>query len=188
MIYLNLFLAFLEIGAFSFGGGMSMISLIQEIVIGNGWLTEAELLRMIAIAESTPGPIAVNIATAIGSSQGGLLGAMLATLGVVLPSFIIILIIAILFKNLMKYRPVKVAMESIRPTVVGLIFGVFVTLGALTFLGTKSIDTPIQMDYWGIALFALLFVLSSLYKKLTKKSPSSILIILFCAVVGMLIY
>ncbi len=188
MIYLKLFLSFLEIGAFSFGGGMSMISLIQDIVIGNGWLTEGELLRMIAIAESTPGPIAVNIATAIGASQGGFPGALLATLGVVLPSFVIILIIAALLNNLLKYQAIRVAMESIRPTVVGLIFGVFVTLGALTLFGTKNIYTPLSVDYRGIALFALLFLLSSLYKKLTKKAPSSILIILFCAAVGMIIY
>ncbi len=188
MIYLDLFLAFLEIGAFSFGGGMSMISLIQDIVIGNGWLTEAELLRMIAIAESTPGPIAVNIATFIGSTKGGFLGALLATLGVVLPSFVIILLIAILLKNLMKYPVVRVAMESIRPTVVGLIFGVFVTLGALTLLGTKNLDTPLKVDVWGFGLFALLFLLSFLYRKMMKKPPSSILIIVFSALVGMLIY
>ncbi|MBR2611637.1 MAG: chromate transporter [Clostridia bacterium] len=188
MIYLNLFLYFLEVGAFSFGGGMSMISLIQDIVIGNGWLTEVELLRMIAIAESTPGPIAVNIATAIGASQGGILGAILATLGVVLPSFVIILIIAALLNNLLKYQAVRVVMESIRPTVVGLIFGVFVTLGALTLFGTKNIYTPIRIDYLGIALFALLFLVSLLYKKITKKEPSSILIILFSALVGMIIY
>ena len=94
MIYLELFLTFLQIGAFSFGGGYGMISLIREKVLMYGWLTEEEMLNMIAVAESTPGPIAVNMATFVGSSQGGFLGAILATLGVVLPSFIIILIIA----------------------------------------------------------------------------------------------
>ena len=94
MIYLQLFLTFLEIGAVSFGGGYAMIPLIREKVISHGWLVEEELLNMIAVSESTPGPIAVNMATFIGSEQGGVLGAMLATLGVVLPSFIIILLIS----------------------------------------------------------------------------------------------
>lgn len=93
MIYLRLFLTFLMIGAVSFGGGYGMISLIRETVISNGWLTESELINFIAVSESTPGPLAVNMATFIGASQGGILGSMLATLGVVLPSFIIILLI-----------------------------------------------------------------------------------------------
>ncbi|MDO4387133.1 MAG: chromate transporter, partial [Clostridia bacterium] len=92
MIYLRLFLTFLMIGAVSFGGGYGMISLIRETVISNGWLTESELINFIAVSESTPGPLAVNMATFIGASQGGILGSLLATLGVVLPSFVIILL------------------------------------------------------------------------------------------------
>ena len=81
-----------------------MIALIRETALSNGWLTEEELLNMIAVAESTPGPIAVNMATFVGSSEGGILGSLLATLGVVLPSFIVILIIATLMQNLIKYE------------------------------------------------------------------------------------
>ena len=99
MIYLELFLTFLQIGAVSFGGGYGMISLIREKVLTHGWLTEKQLLDMIAVSESTPGPIAVNMATFIGSAQGGILGSFLATLGVVLPSFIVILIIASLIRS-----------------------------------------------------------------------------------------
>ena len=109
MIYLELFLTFLQIGAVSFGGGYGMISLIRENVLMHGWLTEEELLNMIAVSESTPGPIAVNMATFVGSSEGGALGSLVATLGVVLPSFIIILIIAALVQVvesvLKKYMP-----------------------------------------------------------------------------------
>ena len=94
MIYFKLFLTFLEIGAVSFGGGYGMISLIREAVLSNHWLTESEFINFIAVSESTPGPLAVNMATFIGSSQGGVLGSLLATLGVVLPSFVIILLIA----------------------------------------------------------------------------------------------
>jgi chromate transporter len=95
-ILLSLFLTFLKIGAVSFGGGYGMISLVREEVLSHGWLTEESFLNFVAISESTPGPIAVNMATFIGSSQAGLLGALLATLGVILPAFIIMLIINII--------------------------------------------------------------------------------------------
>ena len=94
-----LFLTFLEIGAVSFGGGYGMISLIREKVLQYGWLSESDFLNFIAVSESTPGPLAVNMATFIGSSQAGLAGAAAATFGVVLPSFVIILIIAALIRS-----------------------------------------------------------------------------------------
>ena len=83
MIYLELFLTFLQVGTFSFGGGYGMIAMIRELTLTHGWLTEAELINFIAVAESTPGPIAVNMATFVGSSQGGIVGSLCATLGVV---------------------------------------------------------------------------------------------------------
>ena len=107
MIYLQLFLTFFEIGMFTFGGGFAMISLIREKALALGWLTDEELLNIIAVSESTPGPIAVNMATFVGSSEGGLLGSLIATLGVVLPSFIIILIICTLIKSFLKFKAVK---------------------------------------------------------------------------------
>ena len=120
MIYLKLFLTFLEIGAVSFGGGYGMISLIRETVLANGWLTEAQFLNFIAVSESTPGPLAVNMATFIGASQGGILGSLLATLGVVLPSFVIILLIAALLRSLLKYAGVSAFLSGVRPCVVAL--------------------------------------------------------------------
>ena len=128
MIYLQLFLEFLKIGALSFGGGLGMISLIHDTCVGSEWLTESELLNMIAIAESTPGPIAVNIATFVGSSQGGILGALMATLGIVLPSFIVILIISSVANNLLKYAGVKATLTGMRPAIVGLIVSVTITM------------------------------------------------------------
>ena len=106
MIYLELFLTFLKIGAVSFGGGYAMIPLIQDAVVSNSWLTVEEILNFIAVSESTPGPIAINMATFVGMSQGGLLGAMLSTIGVVLPSFVIILLVSVVLKNLLSYSPV----------------------------------------------------------------------------------
>ena len=103
-IYLELFLSFFKRGLFTFGGGYAMISLVMETCISKNWLTEEEIMNFIAICESTPGPIAVNMATFIGTSQAGILGAIVATIGVVLPSFIVILIIAAVIKNIMKMQ------------------------------------------------------------------------------------
>ena len=161
MIYLELFLTFLQIGAFSFGGGYGMISLIREKVLMHGWLTEEEMLNMIAVAESTPGPIAVNMATFVGSAQGGFLGALLATLGVVLPSFIIILIIAALIRNFMKYAGVKAFLGGIRPCVVGLILATAITMFMSTAIGFSGIGDTLAIDLNGIIIFALLIVISS---------------------------
>ena len=107
MIYLQLFLNFLMIGALSFGGGYGMISLVRETVLGHGWLTEGEFLSFIAVSESTPGPLAVNMATFIGSSQAGLPGALVATLGVVLPSFVIILLVAAVLRSVAQSMALK---------------------------------------------------------------------------------
>ena len=115
MIYLQLFLNFLMIGTVSFGGGYGMISLIRETVVSNGWLAESEFLNMIAVSESTPGPLAINMATFVGSTQGGFFGALAATFGVVLPSFIIISLIALAMKRLMKYGGVQAFLNGIRP-------------------------------------------------------------------------
>ena len=114
-MFLKLFLTFLEIGAVSFGGGYGMISLIREKVLLNGWLSEAEFLSFIAVSESTPGPLAVNMATFIGASQGGVPGAFCATLGVVLPSFFIILLIAALIHDLLKYAGVEAFLSASGP-------------------------------------------------------------------------
>ena len=115
---IRLFWNFLMIGALSFGGGYGMISLVRETVLSNGWLTESEFLSFIAVSESTPGPLAVNMATFVGSSQGGFWGALVATLGVVLPSFLLLLLIAAVLRNLMKYRGVEAFLSGVRPCVV----------------------------------------------------------------------
>ena len=114
---INLFFTFLKIGALTFGGGYAMIPLIQEAVLSFGWMTEAEFLTFIAIAESTPGPVAINMATFIGASQFGFVGALLATFAIVLPSFIIILLIATLMRGIMKYSGVQAVLRGIRPVV-----------------------------------------------------------------------
>ena len=189
MIYVELFLTFLQIGAVSFGGGYGMISMIRDQTISRGWLTEEELLNMIAVAESTPGPIAVNMATFVGSTQGGALGSLLATLGVVLPSFIIILIIAAFIRNLLKFAGVQAFLGGIRPVVVGLILATASTMLLSALTGIKAIaNSTFVFDVAGAIIFAVLLGIAFVYKKIKKKKPSPIIMILISAGLGMLLY
>lgn len=188
MIYLELFFTFLQIGAFSFGGGYGMISLIREKALIHGWLTEEELLNMIAVAESTPGPIAVNMATFVGADQGGILGSVLATLGVVLPSFIIILLIAALMRNLLKYAGVKAFLGGIRPCVVGLILATAITMFMSTVVGFSRIGDTLAIDFKGMIIFVILIVISIVAKLAFKRKISPILMIIISAGLGMMMY
>lgn len=185
---LKLFLTFLEIGAVSFGGGYGMISLVREKVLTNGWLTEAEFLNFIAVAESTPGPIAINMATFIGSSQAGILGSLLATIGVVLPAFIIILIISTLVRNFLKYEPVRAFLGGVRPCVVGLIITTALTMLLSNMFQIKLIGDAFNPDFIGIGIFAFLFLFAFVWKKIKKKKPSPIVMILISACLGMIMY
>ena len=139
MILLELFWNFLVIGAVSFGGGYGMISLVRETVLGHCWLTESEFLSFIAVSESTPGPLAVNMATFIGASQAGLAGSFVATVGVVLPSFVIILLIAAALHSLMKYAGVNAFLAGVRPCVVAMILATACTMGLSTLGGFTTL-------------------------------------------------
>ena len=189
MILLKLFATFFEIGLFTFGGGYAMISLVMEKTLANGWLTEAELLNMIAVSESTPGPIAVNMATFVGSSQAGILGSAAATLGVVLPSFIIILLISAVMKNFLKYKGVQAFLSGVRPCVVALILGTGISLLLSTLFDFKHItDYTPSADIRGIAIFAVVLVSSLIYKRVRGKKLSPILVIAISAVLGIILY
>lgn len=188
MIYFKLFLTFFEIGAVSFGGGYGMVSLIREKVISNGWLTESGFLDMVAVSESTPGPIAVNMATFVGSSQGGFFGAFIATLGVVLSSFIIILIIAALINGLLKFAGVQAFLTGVRPCIVALILSTALTIGLSTFFSLKTVKSVPEADIFAIIIFALLAVFSLIVKIIKKKTPSPILLIVLSAGLGILFY
>lgn len=215
MIYLQLFFSFLMIGTVSFGGGYGMISLIRETVLSYGWLSEEEFLNFIAVSESTPGPLAVNMATFIGSSQGGILGSFFATVGVVMPSFFIILLIAALLKNFMKYAGVQAFLSGIRPCVVAMILSTAVTMGLGTLFSVRSVDDigsllnlepsseavssyssatgslssgAVVPDYKGIFIFVFLIVLHVLWKHFRKKTISPILMLLLSAGLGLVVY
>lgn len=195
MIFLELFLTFFKIGIMTFGGGYAMIPLLTDEVISNGWLTNAEILNFIAVAESTPGPIAINMATFVGASQGGavgswgsLLGALLATLGVVTPSFIIILIIAALIKGLMKFAGVKAFISGVRPVVVALIIGTATTIFLTVIFSLETVYSVMVFDWKALVIFAVVAILSIGIKKWRKKAVSPIILIIISALLGMLFY
>lgn len=184
----KLFFAFLKIGAVSFGGGYGMISLIRETVLANGWLTESEFLNFIAVSESTPGPLAVNMATFIGASQCDVPGALAATLGVVLPSFVIILLIAAVLQNLLRYAAVAAFLDGVRPCVVALILATAVTMGLQTLLGIAAVSGGASPDVRAVAIFALIAALDFASRKLRRKPVPPIALILIAAGLGMAAY
>lgn len=119
-LLLTLFYTFFKIGLFTFGGGYAMLPLIQEEVVANGWLSLEQLVDFVAVSESTPGPFAINIATYVGAETAGVLGSFCATLGVVLPSFLVILLVARFYLKFRNSRAVGSLMYGLRACVVGL--------------------------------------------------------------------
>ena len=189
MIYLQLFLTFLKVGTFAFGGGYAMLSLIGDSVLRYGWMTEKELLNFVGVETVIPGPIAVNMATYIGYEQGGFLGALLSTIGVVLPSFIIILLIASIIKNLLKYAPVKTFIASMRPALGGLILSVTVTMALTVFFGINSIkNINFTFDWRSLVVMAVIILIPIIWKRTKKKEFSSILLVIISGVMGMLLF
>lgn len=189
MIYFQLFFTFLKVGAFAFGGGYAMLSLIGDSVLKYGWMSEAELLNFVGVETVIPGPIAVNMATYIGYEQGGFLGALLATIGVVLPSFIIILIVAAFIKNLLKYPPVKAFISSMRPALGGLILSVAITMALTVFLGIDTVtNINLAFDWRTLAVLAMVIAVPLVWKHIKKTEFSSILLVAISGVMGMLLF
>ncbi len=185
---IHLFWMFFKIGLFTFGGGYAMIPLIEESLVGGGYIEVNMLYDMIGVAESTPGPIAVNMATFIGTHQLGLLGALAATLGVILPSFIIILLIAWLGSKVLESEIAEHAFMGLKPAVIGLIASVAVALAIRLIL--PNIDFhAFQFDFsdfkWrNLVILTVIISFIAFYKK--KSSPA--LIIGISAVLGIAIY
>lgn len=188
MIYLTLFFEFFKIGLFTFGGGLAMIPLIEDVVIKYGWLTENEFYNFVGVCESTPGPIAINMATYIGSVQGGdsfldrMLGSLSATLGVVLPSFFIILLIASILKNMTENKIFKGFIKGVKPVVVGLIFSMGFIL-VLKAIGYVSI-TEFKFDVLSFVILAIIAGTFFVIKCIFKKKMSAISIIIYSAFLG----
>lgn len=179
MIYLELFWTFFKIGAFTFGGGYAMLPLVQSEVLAHGWMSSEELVNFIAVSESTPGPFAVNVSTYVGAETGGVAGAFLATLGVVLPSFLIILLVARGFEKFRDSRAVKGCMSGLRPAVVGLIGAAAVSVGETVFFPAGlTAGTVLSFSFLASAV---IFVIMAV---LALKNVHPILIIAFSAVLG----
>ena len=183
MIYLELFLTFFMIGAFTFGGGYAMLPMIQEQV-GLRWghiISQEAMVDFVAVSESTPGPFAINMATFVGNQVGGVLGSALATLGVVLPSFIIILIVVKIYDQFRKSKLVKGAMSGLKPAVVGLIanaiLGVFITVFFPAGWNLAVFTSP--AFYVSLGIFLVMLLLA--FKKLHP-----ILVIVLSAVLGII--
>lgn len=183
MIYLQLFYEFFIIGLFTFGGGYAMIPLIQDVVVKNEWLTIEEFYNFIGICESTPGPIAVNMATYVGSTQGGILGSVCATLGVVLPSFIIILLIAAVLNKLTSNKYFKNFIKGVRPVIVSLILFAGIKL-LIKCIGIDIHTLKVSFSYISLIIFGLIIGIYLLVTKVFKKKLSAIYIIMISAVLG----
>ena len=178
MILLDLFLGFLRVGCFAFGGAYGAIPLIRDVVLGRGWMDDAALTHMIAVSESTPGPIMVNMATYVGSSQAGLWGAAVATLAVVLPSFVVILLVMIALRRLMEHPAFQAVLGGVKPCVIGIILAT----------GIQLILGNISLDLRAVLLTVLLAGGLVVSRKVTKKGIQPIGLIALSALLGMVVY
>ena len=183
MKILELFLQFLKIGAFAFGGAYGAIPLIRETVLSQGWMDEAQLMNLLGISESTPEPIMVNTATMTGFDQAGVPGALIATLGVVLPSFLIMLIIPRLQRRWAGHNVIRMAMRGIKPCLAGVI----VATGIHLFIQIVSSSEEISFDWKILLIMAALIAASFLFRKYKKKPISPILLIFLSIAIGMII-
>lgn len=185
MIFLELMLEFFRVGLFTFGGGYAAIPLIREVVLGRGWLTESALTGLIAVCESTPGPIMVNLATYVGATQAGFPGALLATLAVVTPSFWVIVLICTLLKNAMKNPYVRGVMDHLKAAIVGMILAT-----GLYLVGQACLDGSQSATWDGKAVLitGILIGILVVWKIRKKKNLSPIALLGLAAVLGMLVY
>lgn len=148
MVYIKLFISFLKIGAFSFGGGYAMLPLIQEeIITKNGWLSLKEFIDVLAISQMTPGPIAINSATFLGYKIGGILGAVVSTLAVVTPSLVIILLIAHFLKKFKESKYINCFFKGLRPVIIGLIASAAILVAKKTIIDVKSLIITLAIFY-----------------------------------------
>ncbi len=175
MILLRLFWEFFKTGLFAVGGGMATVPFLSEMAERTGWFTQGMLADMIAVGESTPGPIGVNTATYVGYAVAGIPGGVIATLGLILPSFLIILIVAAFLKAFRTNKYVERVFYGIRPASVGMIAAACVTVMRLSLADTAAFAADgklLSLFNWkGLALFALIWTLTNLIGKTKKLHP-----------------
>ncbi len=184
MIYLNLLIGFLKVGLFSFGGGYGAVPLIKDVVMHYKWMNEEQLANVIAISESSPGPIMVNLATYVGSTKGGILGGLIATLAVVTPAFFIILIVMFLLKKIMDNPYTQAVLRGLKPCIIGIILAT-----SISMIATNTFYPVVQNHDFiplilGLALAFIYFGLGHILKR--KISP--IMLIVISACLGIVIF
>lgn len=187
---INLFWTFFKIGLFTFGGGYAMIPMIIEETKHFDILSEAEVINFIAISESTPGPFAINIATFIGYTQNGILGALTATLGVTLPSFIIILLLVNIIEKVKNNHFFKNVIKTVMPIVIGLIISTILNISLKSLFNINNlsnIKNEFNLNKTTLISLTLISSLIISLKFLKKKKPAPIITILICAGLGITI-
>lgn len=185
MIYMKLFWDFFKVSCFTFGGAYGAIPLIRDMVLGNGWLTDERLTYMIAVSESTPGPIMVNVATYIGSDQAGFWGSLIATAGVVLPAYLVIMLVVCILKNFIKNKYVQAVLRGLKPCVIGIVLATgsyMVIHNILPLTGGAAVDIP------AVIITAALVAIMVGWPKFTGKKLSPIALILCAAVLGIAVF
>lgn len=192
MILLELFTAFFRMGLFNFGGGYAMISLMEQVVVGHGWITGPEFADMVAVSQMTPGPLAVNLATYAGFRTAGLAGAAVATLGVFLPSLIICVLVASMLRKFSRNQPFQAVMSGVKPAVVALVaMACLFMAGVSVFSQALPLDSLVrgdlgawvglQVSWPGLVICGLVALLHGVAK------VDALLLILGAALAGMLV-
>ena len=184
MIFLYLFIEFFKTGLFSIGGGLATIPFLSAMGEKWGWYSPEALGNMIAVGESTPGPIGVNMATYVGSTQAGVFGAFLATFGVVLPAFVIILLIMVLLQNLLKNKYFQAVLQGMKACVIGIILATGLHMIVTNCL---EVEGKMGLNLQAVIIMAVLLLILFLHKRITKKKLSPIKLIAVSAVVGIVV-
>lgn len=185
MIYLRLFFEFCKVGLFSVGGGLATIPFLTDLGNRTGWFTSGQMADMIAISESTPGPMGVNMATYVGFASGGLPGGVVATLGLIFPSIVIILIIARFLQKFRQSKVVDAVFYGLRAASVALITAAMLQVARIALMNHISTDGTVQLFYWPAILLAVVVFVCVKFTPLKKLHP--ILFIAASAVVGILV-
>ncbi len=184
MLYLDLFLGFLKVGLFSFGGAYGAIPLIKDVVLHYKWMTEEQLANIIAISESTPGPIMVNLATYVGSTKGGILGAAIATFTVVSPAFFIILIVMFLLRKVLDNPYTQAVLRGLKPCIIGIILAT-----GISMIVKNTVYPLVQRDdFLPLILVAILAFIYFGSERIIKKRVSPIMLIIISACLGILVF
>lgn len=183
-VYLELLLGFLKVGLFTFGGGYAAVPLIRDTVTAYGWMDDERLSDLIAVSESTPGPIMVNMATYIGSVQGGVLGAIIATVAVVTPAFVIMLLLMKVLKKASGNLGVQSVFDTLKPCIVGIILATGIYMAAKNTVG---IGSGFEFDLRAVIVTAVLAAIYFSSKKVMKNGISPIVLILIAGVAGVVL-